>query len=154
MITLPVSDRLKTQYQALAEIIRGLNEEQLTSHPIPGKWSILENIAHLARYQVVFIERLKRMLSEESPGFEAYQAEKDPEFEKWLSKNSIMLEEEIAVDRKSINSLLTSLSAEQLQRTGVHPKFGKLTILTWTEFFLLHEAHHLFTIFRLAHSIQ
>jgi uncharacterized damage-inducible protein DinB len=154
MITLPVSDRLNTQHLALAEIILGLSEEQLTSHPVPGKWSIRENIAHLARYQVVFIERLKKMLSEEGPAFEAYQAEKDPEFERWLSKNSSELEEEIVADRKSINALLTSLSAEQLKKTGVHSKFGRLTILVWTEFFLLHEAHHLFTIFRLAHSIQ
>ena len=32
---------------------------------------------------------------------------------------------------------------------GHHPKYGALTLVEWTEFFLLHEAHHLFTLFKL-----
>jgi len=47
-------------------------------------------------------------------------------------------------------SLITNLNDEELLLTGSHPKFGVMTIPGWTEFFLLHEAHHLFTIFRLA----
>jgi hypothetical protein len=48
--------------------------------------------------------------------------------------------------------LITNLNDGELLLTGTHPKFGVLTIPGWTEFFLLHEAHHLFTIFRLAKS--
>jgi hypothetical protein len=32
-----------------------------------------------------------------------------------------------------------------LSRKGFHPSFGALTIPQWLEFFLLHEAHHLYT---------
>ncbi len=35
-------------------------------------------------------------------------------------------------------------------RTGVHPTLGELPIPLWIEFFLLHEAHHLYVVMTLA----
>ncbi|HVT60257.1 MAG TPA: DinB family protein [Thermoanaerobaculia bacterium] len=42
--------------------------------------------------------------------------------------------------------LVDSLTPDQLDRIGVHPAMGPLPIRLWLEFFLLHEAHHLYTI--------
>ena len=53
---------------------------------------------------------------------------------------------------KQFNAILKSLEDDQLARTGRHPVLGKLTLSEWIEFFLLHEAHHIMTIFQLAHS--
>lgn len=39
-------------------------------------------------------------------------------------------------------------------RIGLHPVYGPMTLEGWTEFFLLHEAHHLFTILRLGGSLR
>ena len=33
-----------------------------------------------------------------------------------------------------------------MNRVGVHPVFGLMTIPLWLEFFLLHEAHHLYVV--------
>ena len=57
-------------------------------------------------------------------------------------------------DREKIYNLIHHLPPDKLDRIGIHPKFGKLTISEWTEFFLLHEAHHLYAIFQLAHSAK
>ncbi len=46
------------------------------------------------------------------------------------------------------------LHEEQLMRIGLHPVYGPMTIEGWTEFFLLHEAHHFFTILRLGGSTR
>ena len=153
-MNIPVSiiERLITQHLSLQSIIAGLGNEQISNRVVPDKWSIRENIAHLARYQVIFLERLKKISNTDNPVIEAYQAEKDPEFEKWLKKDHIQLLEEINTERGIIIDQLTILTAKELERTGVHSKFGNLTVLDWTEFFLLHEAHHMFTIFRLAHG--
>jgi hypothetical protein len=43
---------------------------------------------------------------------------------------------------------------DQLALKGTHPKYGTLMITEWTEFFLLHEAHHLFTLFRLSKALS
>jgi hypothetical protein len=149
-----LSDRLNTQHLSLPSLIAGLTDEQVLRNPLPGKWSIKDNMAHLARYERIFIERTNTVLSVNGPVFEAYRAENDPEFESWQNKNAAELIRELGIDRKTLTTLVTGLSEKELQRTGRHPKFGNLTILDWTEFFLLHEAHHLFTIFRLAHDSE
>jgi hypothetical protein len=46
------------------------------------------------------------------------------------------------------------LRPADLNRTGEHPVFGKMNMIKWLHFFLLHEAHHLFTIFKLASGMQ
>jgi len=155
-MNIPVSiiERLITQHLSLQSIIAGLGNEQISNRVVPDKWSIRENIAHLARYQVIFLERLNKILDTDNPVFEAYQAEKDPEFEKWLKKDHIQLLGEINRERDLIVDQLTKLTEKELERAGVHSKFGSLTVLDWAEFFLLHEAHHMFTIFRLAHSVK
>ena len=145
-------DRLKTQHLSLPALIAGLSKDHLELNPLPGKWSIRDNIAHLTKYQLVFIERMHTILTVHEPVFEAYRAEKDLEFPRWLGKSADLLIEELNKDRLALSGLVTKMKENELRRVGVHPKFGILTVLDWTEFFLLHEAHHLFTIFRLAHD--
>ncbi|HTD99086.1 MAG TPA: DinB family protein [Mucilaginibacter sp.] len=141
--------RLKTQHESLPVIIAKLNQTQLEQNPVPGKWSIKDNIAHLACYQPMFIARMHRIEEQDGVTFDRYSADIDPEFPGWQSRNVDDLLNQIAIDRETIINLITSLQPQQLSRTGIHPKYGKLTMTEWAEFFLLHEAHHLFTIFQL-----
>lgn len=151
-ISISTLDRLRTQHESIATLIDGLTDEQLTRNPVPGKWSIKDNIAHLTKYQLVFIERMHTLLTVHEPVFEAYRAENDREFDKWLGKSSPQLIEELNKDRITLTELVVSLDENELRRVGIHLKFGKLNVMDWTEFFILHEAHHLFTIFRLTHD--
>jgi hypothetical protein len=151
-ISVSTLDRLKTQHLSLPSLIANLTDDRLLRNPAPGKWSIKDNIAHLTKYQLVFIERMHTILTVHEPVFEAYRAENDQEFERWLDKGATQLIDELNKDRLSLSRILTKMKENELRRVGVHPKFGRLTVLDWTEFFLLHEAHHLFTIFRLAHD--
>jgi hypothetical protein len=142
-------DRLKTQHEALPIIIANTNKSAMELNPAPGKWSIKDNIAHLAKYQPLFIERMHKIMDDDGLAFERYSADLDPEFPTWQIRETEELLIQISSDRKLIQALITGLQPEQLSRTGIHPKYGKLTIVDWTEFFLLHEAHHLFTVFQL-----
>lgn len=145
-------DRLRTQHQAIENILQPLEPARLLVRLQPDKWNILENVAHLGRYQLVFIERIHEILLTEDPTFGRYVAEEDPEFESWKSLPVAPLLGHIQTDRNTIYSLITNLTDAAQCRTGIHKKYGKLTVLQWTEFFLLHEAHHLYTIFQLAHA--
>jgi hypothetical protein len=53
-----------------------------------------------------------------------------------------------------LNELVLNLSRTDLERIGIHKKFGNLNIIQWLEFFVLHEAHHIYTIFQLANDID
>jgi hypothetical protein len=147
-------NRLKTQYEVIYLLISGLIEEELRYRPIPDKWSVHENIAHLACYQPRVIARTEKILVENNPAFEVYIPEKDPEFAKFLSMSVEELLAHLKEKRTEIVNLIANLSDEQMNRTGTHSKFGKMNISEWTEFFLLHEAHHIYTIFKLLRSIK
>ncbi|HXB31127.1 MAG TPA: DinB family protein [Puia sp.] len=147
-----ISERFKTQHLSLTEVILHLDTFKLIKKPGSDKWSIRDNMAHLARYQKIFKERIEKIMLTDTPAFEPYKAENDTQFEKWMHQGPESLLIEINSDRKELIQKLESLTETELQKTGIHSSFGRLNILDWTEFFLLHEAHHLFTIFKLAHS--
>jgi hypothetical protein len=52
--------------------------------------------------------------------------------------------------RTEFLALVAPLSDAQLKRTGVHPVFGALTVPHWIEFFLFHEAYHVYMVMSLA----
>ena len=65
-----MSARLMTQHGTIRDLTAGLPVEALQRRILPDKWSVLENIAHLAAYQPVFITRLERFSREQSPAFD------------------------------------------------------------------------------------
>lgn len=142
--------RLHHQPEALSRLIAGLTDEQLRQQPQPGKWSIREQIVHLGRYQQIFSQRLHRIATEDVPRFERYVADTDRGFAEWLTWSPERVLAQTARDRAALRHQLTTYPAETVQRTGHHPTFGPMNMTGWTEFFLLHEAHHLFAIMRLA----
>ena len=141
--------RLEHQHKTIDELINANSEISLRTRPETGKWSTFENIAHLAAYQPAFLERLKKIETENSPLFERYVTEKDPKFYDCCKMNLREVKELITTHRILIINHIFSLNESVLKRTGRHPVYGDLAIPQWIEFFLLHEAHHLLTIFKL-----
>lgn len=147
-----IATRLQYQHLTIREVIGESTDDILRRTVIPGKWSVHSNIAHLAAYQPVFIERLQRISREPSPAFGRYVAEEDPLFPGYLERPTASLLDQIDADRAEIISRLVGADDSFPSRTGLHPRFGLLTVVDWTEFFLLHEAHHLYTIYALVHT--
>jgi hypothetical protein len=142
-------NRLQLQHYTIHELIKGFSEEGLRHRVVPEKWSTFEQIAHLTAYQPAFLARLQKIESADNPTFERYVADNDPVFEECCKKSLKELLDDFDTQRFLIHKHLTSLPEPVLRRIGKHPRFGLLTITDWTEFFLLHEAHHLFSIFML-----
>ena len=144
-----ISTRLEYQHQTIGELIQGYTEDELKIRVIPDKWSAFENIVHLVSYQLVFQQRIVRILIESNPLFRRYVAENDPAFDEYLQQPLDQLKDNLYSARKQIYQQLHTIPDEQLLCTGQHPLYGTLSLIQWTEFFLLHEAHHLFTMFQL-----
>jgi len=152
MLTPSQQSRLQHQHESVIEISKGIAEEELRIRPATGKWSAFENIAHLAAYQPAFIARLKKIQKEDSPSFARYVAEDDPAFEECCGMELRQLHEHLFTNRFLIANHMSGLKEGELRKVGRHPVFGALDVPQWVEFFLLHEAHHLFTIFKLLRS--
>src|SRR5689334_2987751 len=133
-----VSTRLQYQHKSLLDIIEGLSDEQIRMQVDPGKWSIFENIVHLQTYQHAFIKRTRRILDENNPSFERYTAESDPLFLDNCSKSTREIMQDLITVRKEMSAGLLSFTENDLKKTGEHPVFGKMNLLEWLNFFLLH----------------
>jgi len=149
-----ISTRLQYQHKSLIDIIDGLSDEMIRQQVIPGKWSIFENIVHLQTYQHVFCERIKKILEENNPSFPRYTADADPVFLDNCGKTTRVIMGDMITTRKEMSTGHLSVKEEDLEKTGTHPVFGTMNIAQWLNFFLLHEAHHLFAIFKLAAELK
>lgn len=148
------STRLQYQHKSLMDIIDGLSDEQTRRPVIAGKWSIFENIVHLQTYQHTFISRVKQMLETNEPFFPRYSAETDPLFADNCGKSTREVMQDLITVRKEMSAAMLTFTPADLAKKGTHPFFGKMTILQWLNFFLLHESHHLFTIFKLTAELK
>jgi uncharacterized damage-inducible protein DinB len=153
-LPLSISTGLQYQHLSLNNLIEGLTNEQIRRQIIVGKWSVFENIVHLQTYQHTFIQRLKRILLEDNPIFPRYTPEADPLFHDNCSNSTQAALQDMLLYRNEILTIVASLKESDLNKTGSNPTFGKMNLLQWLNFFLLHEAHHHFTIFKLVAELK
>src|SRR5579862_4480765 len=53
--------------QSLRQAVAGMTRDQLLARPVPGKWSTLEVVCHLADFDPILADRMKRIIAEERP---------------------------------------------------------------------------------------
>jgi uncharacterized damage-inducible protein DinB len=138
--------RLETQLEVIPFLLDGATTEAIMTRPASGQWSAQENLAHLARHHAVFIERLHRILEESAPQLGRYRAEEDPAWPEWSCLPIEDILARLKALRAEIISTIKGLSQAETNRAGIHPVFGEMTVAGWVEFFLLHEAHHLYVV--------
>ena len=145
-----IKDRLNSQHLAIKELIKNLDEEFINRRPEIGKWSIQENLVHIVSYHQVFLQRMDKIIKNDNPYFERYRSENDANFNKLQQLISGELLIHLEEERKKVTGFIFKLNKSELQKPGTHQKFGVMNVVEWIEFFLLHEAYHIYTIFKLS----
>jgi hypothetical protein len=138
--------RLETQPDVIPLLLAGATPEAIMARPASGQWSAHENLAHLARHQVVFVERVRRILGENAPQVGRYRAEEDAAWPEWAGLPTDEALRRHKAVRAEFIGLGKGLSGAEASRVGIHPLFGDMSLALWVEFFLLHEAHHLYVV--------
>jgi uncharacterized damage-inducible protein DinB len=136
--------RLTHQLECLQVVLGNRDAAAIRRRPASGKWSAHENLAHLARIHEIYHARIRRILGEDRPRLSRYNAEEDPEWPRWAGMPTEGVVERLKALRDEIIRDVSQLSPDQLNRIGVHTALGDMTVPEWLEFFLLHEAHHLY----------
>ncbi len=128
--------------QLLRNAVAGMTREQLVARPIPGKWSTLEVICHLADFEIVGADRIKRVIAENEPtlfgGDEKVFAARLAYHER-NAEEELLLNEQI---RKQVTRILKTLKPEDFQRRGIHSEVGPLTLSAFVERSTAHIPHH------------
>ena len=128
--------------QLLRKAVAGIPREQLLARPIPGKWSTLEVICHLADFEIVFADRIKRVVAENEPTL--FGGDPDA-FAARLAYHQRNAEEElqlIELIRRQAARILRALKPEEFQRRGIHSESGPLTLETLLQRITGHIPHH------------
>jgi hypothetical protein len=127
----------------LSDVVRSMGSVDVDAKPIEGKWSIREVVCHLADSEIVYADRMKRVIAEDNPTF----FEADPElFMPALSCLRRPLDNELDVIRAiraHMLPILQSCDANDFQRTGVHSLAGPMTLLTLLQRVTGHLPHHI-----------
>jgi hypothetical protein len=139
-------DALIEQYLAGPELLRraiaGMTREQLLARPVLGKWSTQEVVCHLAEYEPIYADRMKRVIALENPEL----LKGDPGlFAARLAYDRRDVEEELAIielTRKQMARILRALKPEAFQRKGGHSRDGPLTLEALLQRITAHIPHH------------
>ncbi len=129
--------------EELRVVVGGMIREDLIARPIPGKWSVLEVVCHLADTEANIAHRLKRVLAEDRPEFERVQPDR---MLAALAYHSRDVNEELAMidlTRKQIARILENLPAEARERLGVIKERGARTVTEMLNGAIEHLKHHL-----------
>ena len=112
----------------LKRAVAGMTPEQLRAAPIPGKWSTQQVICHLADFEPVYADRMKRAIADHEPTVMSG----DPDsFAARLAYDQRNISEElelITVVRSQMGRILNSLRPEDFERRVIHNERGPLAL--------------------------
>src|SRR5437764_3301468 len=109
---------------ALRKAVAGMTREQLTARPVADKWSTLEVVCHLADFDPILADRMKRVVAEDKP---TLLGADENRFLAALAYQDRDLEEELTIierTRGQMARILRTLPAEAWQRAGIHSERG------------------------------
>ncbi len=130
-------------YDRLQELLRGTAPATLTRRPSPGKWSILEIVAHLAEDELVGAYRIRRILASPGTPIEAFDQDRWAISGKYADRELASCLELFRVLRKSNLDLFRTLDAAQWKRHGVHAERGVESVADIAEYYAGHDLNHL-----------
>jgi hypothetical protein len=145
--SLQILDRTPT---VLRELLSGLDEQWIMNNEGPDTWSPYDVLGHLVHgEQTDWTLRLNIMMSDaEDKRFQPF--DRFAQFENSKGKSMEQLLDEFEVARERNMKLLRSFNIQKrdLQRTGIHPKFGTVTLRQLLSTWTAHDLAHILQISR------
>ncbi len=140
------TERLIDDYAAgperLRQAVAGMTDEQFDAKPIPGKWSTRRVVCHVADFEPIYADRMKRVIAEDEPTFFGG----DPDvFAARLAYEDRDVDEELRLiecTRRQMARILKALTAADFRRTGNHFDDGGLDLTTLLTRITDHLPHH------------
>lgn len=141
------SSELSAAYEQGTEELRsavaGMTAEQVLARPVPGKWSTLECVGHLADTEVFFTDRIVRTIAMDLP---LLMSADERLYIERLDYQGFDLDEQLALFtalRRHAARILRAQPPEAWSRTAVHSQSGLVTLRQLVLQAVRHLRHHL-----------
>lgn len=143
-------ERLQGTLARLAKKVEGVSDERL-SHKLDGKWSIKQNIGHLAEVDEIANKRIDEMIKGITPMSPAV-------FEPKLDYNAKPIQELLVLFEKNRSENLkkySQLNDQWLTKSSLHPRLKvQMTPVDLAYFDAEHDDHHLVRINEILTSLN
>ena len=118
-------------------------ERVLAWHPAPGEWCVKEVLGHLIEAdQRGFAGRIRILLEADSPELERWDPAAVAAARMDCARSAMGLLEELATLRAAGASLVSQLTAADLDRAGRHPTVGSLRVRDLLQEWVHHDRNH------------
>lgn len=132
--------------QLLAAVV-GRSDEALATQPVAGEWSARQALEHLLFAEELFDQRVTRLLTEDDPDLAARAVwSETPTSDEGTADTAdpaSVIATRIAALRTATLLRLRDLSADAWTRSGTHPEWGRVTVLSQVGYFTRHQASHM-----------
>lgn len=128
--------------QTIREAVAGMTPEQARARPVPGKWSTLEVVSHIADFEVIGTDRLMAVIAEEEP---VLPGRDEQRYAARLGYDQRDLETQLRLIegcRKHVGAILANLKDADWGRKGIHTEAGPLTLEQLLKRVVGHLEHH------------
>lgn len=126
----------------VSELLGGKPDAIFDKQPDPERFSLREVICHLADWEGVWLERMRRMASENNPELPSYDEGQWAIDHKYNEANAKEQIEKFVEGRKALVSFLKGLAPEQWERTGIHSQWGPISIASLATLVIGHDGYH------------
>jgi DinB superfamily len=141
--TAPAVSLLGKTPQLLETLLGDLSAELLDWKPKPDRWCISEVLAHLAALEQVYVERVRRVMAEDSPRLPKYDldgAKARQEYSRGSADENL---EHFTRTRRASLALLAGLPLSACARTAIHSELGAITLAHLLNEWANHDLGHL-----------
>jgi uncharacterized damage-inducible protein DinB len=136
-------DRYESEAGDLRKVVAGLPREQLLATPVPGTWSIQQIAIHVTDCELVFCDRMKRVIALDDPALPGFDETKYVQSLFYDDQDANVAVEVFENNRRLIHSVLRKLPDTTFERTGMHSERGKQTLTDVLRYAVDHLQHHL-----------
>jgi hypothetical protein len=141
-------------YDEVVESLEGFPAEQLTAHPLPGKWSACEIVHHLADAEMTSALRLRQLLEEDNAVIRGYDQEQRAIRLKYNERDIAPALDALRGARAVTTQLFALMSEDDWQRAGTHTESGRYTTEDWLKIYAAHAHNHAAQIRRLREIVS
>jgi len=127
----------------LRSAVAGMTPEQVLARPVPGKWSTVECVGHIADTEIFLTDRIVRTIAMDRP---LLMSPDEKLYIERLDYQGFDLDEQLALFkalRRHAARILRAQPPEAWSRTAVHSASGLLTLRQLVLQAVRHLRHHL-----------
>lgn len=133
---------LDTAPWMLAHLLKDLTDAEADRRPDPARFTIREIVAHLADWEPIWLERLRRTVAEDRPFLPGYDEGQFALDHGYAQSDIAEQLERFRRGRSELVAFLRTLELSDWDRVGMRDEIGPVSVEQFAALLLAHQGYH------------